>query len=165
MDTKTAIFIGVGVYLILMIIIGIYSAKSSGTADDFIVSGRRMPIWLCSTTLIATWFGAETVLSVSATFAKDGLAGIPGDPFGATACLVIAALLFARLLALEQLLAQPLRRGEPAGRGVRGRGLRRAVRVPARDRNSFRKSCPGCWVSDGPGPGARLRQGPSSCRR
>jgi solute:Na+ symporter, SSS family len=48
-------------------------------------------------TVFATWFGAETVLSVSATFAKDGLNGIPGDPFGASVCLVIAALLFARL--------------------------------------------------------------------
>jgi SSS family transporter len=48
-------------------------------------------------TVFATWFGAETVLSVSATFAKDGLGGIPGDPFGASVCLVLAALLFAKL--------------------------------------------------------------------
>ena len=27
-------------------------------------------------TVFATWFGAETVLSVSATFVKDGLNGI-----------------------------------------------------------------------------------------
>ena len=31
-------------------------------------------------TVFATWFGAETVLSVSATFAKDGLGGIVADP-------------------------------------------------------------------------------------
>ncbi len=55
-------------------------------------------------TVFATWFGAETVLSVSATFAKDGLHGIPGDPFGAAACLVIAALLFARLFYRMNLL-------------------------------------------------------------
>ena len=30
--------------------------------------------------MFATWFGAETVLSVSATFAKDGLGGIVADP-------------------------------------------------------------------------------------
>jgi SSS family solute:Na+ symporter len=55
-------------------------------------------------TVFATWFGAETVLSVSATFAKDGLAGIPGDPFGASFCLVLAALLFARLFYRMNLL-------------------------------------------------------------
>jgi solute:Na+ symporter, SSS family len=44
------------------------------------------------------------VLSVSATFAKDGLNGIPGDPFGASVCLVIAALLFAKLFYRMNLL-------------------------------------------------------------
>ena len=47
-------------------------------------------------TVFATWFGAETVLSVSATFAKDGLGGIVADPFGASFCLVFVALFFAR---------------------------------------------------------------------
>jgi Na+/proline symporter len=46
--------------------------------------------------VFATWFGAETVLSVSATFAKDGLGGIIADPFGSSFCLVFVALFFAR---------------------------------------------------------------------
>jgi SSS family transporter len=48
------------------------------------------------TTVFATWFGAETVLSVSATFARDGLVGIIADPFGSSFCLVFVALFFAR---------------------------------------------------------------------
>jgi SSS family transporter len=48
------------------------------------------------TTVFATWFGAETVLSVSATFARDGLGGIVADPFGSSFCLVFVALFFAR---------------------------------------------------------------------
>jgi Na+/proline symporter len=48
------------------------------------------------TCVFATWFGAETVLSVSATFAKDGLQQIPGDPFGFSVCLVLVAVFFAR---------------------------------------------------------------------
>src|SRR3954454_1702689 len=47
-------------------------------------------------TVFATWFGAETVLSVSAEFSKRGLGGIIADPFGSSMCLVIVALLFAR---------------------------------------------------------------------
>jgi Na+/proline symporter len=39
---------------------------------------------------------AETVLSVSATFAKDGLGGIVADPFGSSFCLLFVALFFAR---------------------------------------------------------------------
>jgi solute:Na+ symporter, SSS family len=46
--------------------------------------------------VFATWFGAETVLSVSATFTRDGLGGIVADPFGASFCLLFVALFFAR---------------------------------------------------------------------
>jgi SSS family transporter len=73
-------------------------------AKDFLVAGRSLPLYMNVATVFATWFGAETVLAVSATFAKDGLNGIPGDPFGASLCLVIAALLFARLFYRMNLL-------------------------------------------------------------
>src|SRR5688500_13461986 len=46
--------------------------------------------------VFATWFGAEPVLSVAATFAKDGLGGIVADPFGSSFCLLFVALFFAR---------------------------------------------------------------------
>ena len=73
-------------------------------AKDYLVAGRSLPLYMNVATVFATWFGAETVLSVSATFAKDGLHGIPGDPFGASVCLVLAALLFARLFYRMNLL-------------------------------------------------------------
>jgi len=47
-------------------------------------------------TVFATWFGAESVLSVSVEFSKSGLSGIIADPFGSSMCLVIVALFFAR---------------------------------------------------------------------
>ncbi len=64
--------------------------------------------------VFATWFGAETLLSISATFTKDGFQGIPGDPFGATACLTLVGIFFARdfyrmdLLTHRRLLPQTL---------------------------------------------------------
>jgi Na+/proline symporter len=73
-------------------------------ARDYMVAGRSLPLYMNVATVFATWFGAETVLSVSATFAKDGWSGIPGDPFGASLCLVLAALLFARLFYRMNLL-------------------------------------------------------------
>ena len=84
-------------YLLVTIAIGLLAARRVHGAKDFLVAGRSLPLYMNVATVFATWFGAETVLSVSATFAKDGLNGIPGDPFGASVCLVIAALLFARL--------------------------------------------------------------------
>jgi SSS family transporter len=84
-------------YLLVTISIGLLAARRVHNAKDYIVAGRSLPLYMNVAVVFATWFGAETVLSVSATFAKDGLAGIPGDPFGASLCLVLAALLFARL--------------------------------------------------------------------
>ncbi len=91
-------------YLIVTIAIGLLAARRVHNAKDFMVAGRSLPLYMNVACVFATWFGAETVLSVSATFAKDGLSGIPGDPFGATFCLVLAALLFARLFYRMNLL-------------------------------------------------------------
>jgi solute:Na+ symporter, SSS family len=84
-------------YLVVTIAIGLLAARRVHNAKDYLVAGRSLPLYMNTATVFATWFGAETVLSVSATFAKDGLGGIAGDPFGASACLVLAALFFARV--------------------------------------------------------------------
>jgi SSS family transporter len=94
----------VSLYLALTITIGLLAARLVKNSTDYLVAGRRLPLYMNAATVFATWFGAETVLSVSATFAKDGLHGIPGDPFGASVCLVLAALLFARLFYRMNLL-------------------------------------------------------------
>ena len=91
-------------YLAVTIAIGLLAARRVHNAKDYMVAGRSLPLYMNVATVFATWFGAETVLSVSATFAKDGLSGIPGDPFGASFCLVLAALLFARLFYRMNLL-------------------------------------------------------------
>ena len=83
-------------YLAVTIAIGLYAAKFVSNSKDYLVAGRGLPLYMSVATVFATWFGAETVLSVSATFVKDGLGGIPADPFGASFCLVFVALFFAR---------------------------------------------------------------------
>jgi len=94
----------VALYLALTITIGLVAARRVKNSTDYLVAGRSLPLYMNVATVFATWFGAETVLSVSATFAKDGLHGIPGDPFGASLCLVLAALLFAKLFYRMNLL-------------------------------------------------------------
>ena len=83
-------------YLLVTIAIGLWAARRVHNARDYLVAGRSLPLYMSAATVFATWFGAETVLSVSATFAKDGLGGIVADPFGASFCLVFVALFFAR---------------------------------------------------------------------
>jgi solute:Na+ symporter, SSS family len=92
----TPLVVSVLVYLAVTIAIGLYAAKFVANSKDYLVAGRSLPLYMNVATVFATWFGAETVLSVSATFVKDGLGGIPADPFGATFCLIFVALFFAR---------------------------------------------------------------------
>jgi solute:Na+ symporter, SSS family len=93
----SSLIVFVGFYLAVTIAIGLMASRRVHNSTDYMVAGRSLPLYMNMATVFATWFGAETVLSVSATFAKDGLGGIPGDPFGASVCLVLAALLFAKL--------------------------------------------------------------------
>jgi SSS family transporter len=83
-------------YLVVTVAIGLWAARRVHNSKDFVVAGRSLPLYMSAATVFATWFGAETVLSVSATFAKDGLGGIVADPFGSSFCLVFVALFFAR---------------------------------------------------------------------
>lgn len=91
-------------YLLATVAIGLYASTRVHGAKDFMVAGRSLPLYMNFACVFATWFGAETVLSISATFTRDGLVGISGDPFGAATCLVLVALLFARAFYRMELL-------------------------------------------------------------
>jgi SSS family transporter len=85
-------------YLAASIAVGLYAATRVRDAEDYAVAGRRFATPIVAATVFATWFGAETVLGIPATFFKEGLRGIVADPFAAVACLVLIALVFARPL-------------------------------------------------------------------
>ena len=85
-------------YLMVSVGIGLYAATRVHDAKDFAVAGRSLPLPVVTATVFATWFGAEAVFGVSATFVKDGLTGVVADPFGSSLCLVFAGILFSRYL-------------------------------------------------------------------
>jgi solute:Na+ symporter, SSS family len=83
-------------YLAVTIGIGLWAARRVHNSRDYVLAGRSLPLYMTTATVFATWFGAESVLSVSAEFNKGGLNAIVADPFGASACLVVVAVFFAR---------------------------------------------------------------------
>ena len=85
-------------YVLVSISIGLFAATRVKTTKDYAVAGRHLPLPVVMATVFATWFGAEAVFGVSATFVKDGLTGIVADPFGSSLCLVIAGFFFATKL-------------------------------------------------------------------
>src|SRR5436853_4954439 len=83
-------------YLLVTIAIGLWAAMRVKNSKDYVVAGRSLPLYMNTATVFATWFGAETVLSVSAEYAKNGLGGVIADPFGSSFWLVIGAVFVAR---------------------------------------------------------------------
>ena len=92
------------IYWIISVAIGIYASKWVHNTRDFAVAGRRLPMYIVTATVFATWFGSETVLGIPATFVKDGFSGIIADPFGSSLCLILVGLFFARPLYRMNLL-------------------------------------------------------------
>jgi solute:Na+ symporter, SSS family len=82
-------------YLLISIGIGLYAATRVKNSSDYVSAGRHLPFYITVATVFATWFGAETVLGISATFVRDGMSGIIADPFGSSAALILFGLFFA----------------------------------------------------------------------
>lgn len=85
-------------YLVVSIGIGMYAATKVHNARDYITAGRSLPIWIVTAMVFATWFGAETVLGIPGTFLEENLGGLVSDPFGASLCLILFGIFFARKL-------------------------------------------------------------------
>ena len=71
MDTQSVILIGVAGYIALMIGIGIWSARKTHSVAEFAVAGRNLPLWLCTATVVATWFGGGTMIGAAGAAYDD----------------------------------------------------------------------------------------------
>jgi Na+/proline symporter len=94
----------VSIYLLVSIAVGLLAARQVHSARDYITAGRHLPLPVVMAMVFATWFGAETVLGVSATFLEEGFRGLISDPLGASVCLVLFGLVFALPLYRMKLL-------------------------------------------------------------
>jgi len=83
-------------YLVASIGIGLFAATKVRDAADYITAGRTLPMFIVVAMVFATWFGAETVLGIPATFLDENLGGTISDPFGASLALILFGLFFAR---------------------------------------------------------------------
>ena len=92
------------IYWVISVAIGLYVAKFVHNSKDYALAGRALPLYVVTATVFATWFGSETVLGIPATFLTDGLHGVVADPFGASLCLILVGLFFARPLYRMNLL-------------------------------------------------------------
>src|SRR5467141_3630483 len=69
-------WIVIAVYLALNLLISLYyRRRSSGSTEEFFVSGRNVSWWLAGTSMVATTFAADTPLAVTGLVYTQGVAG------------------------------------------------------------------------------------------
>lgn len=96
--------LGLGCYLLILLVIGYLVKDKIQTVEDFLVAGRKLNLFFNSATLTSCFIGGATILGVSgAAFSigiwnEDASWGIIPALGGATLCLVLAGMFYMRLL-------------------------------------------------------------------
>ena len=98
MDQQTIVLIGVGVYLALMLVVGLLAAGRTQDTTDFMVAGRKLNLPMSTATIMATWIGGGTILGAAGAAHQEGFLGVIADPFGTALGLVIVGLFIVRII-------------------------------------------------------------------
>jgi len=96
MDSQTVILIGVGIYVAVMLAVGIYAAGKSNSMSDFAVGGRNMSLTVCSISIVATWFGSGPMMGSAAAAYAGNTLEVLRDPIVSGVSLLVAGFFFVR---------------------------------------------------------------------
>lgn len=89
---------GLGLYLLVMLAVGIYASRRVASSADYLVAGRRLSLPLATATLSATWFGGGLCIGAASAAYEGGFLAVIADPFGAALCLFLAGAFYVRAL-------------------------------------------------------------------
>lgn len=76
-------------YVVLMLFIARVAQRKVKNQTDYLIAGRRLGLSLAWMTLLATWFGAGTILAVADDVQEEGIRAAALDPLGAGICLLL----------------------------------------------------------------------------
>ncbi len=69
-------WVAIAGYLLFTLLLGLYfRRRSSGSTEDYFVSGRSVSWWLAGTSMVATTFAADTPLAVTGLVYTQGITG------------------------------------------------------------------------------------------
>ena len=89
---------GIMAYVLLMLLVGFWVAKSIKTDDDYFLAGRSLGPMLATFSIFATWFGAETCIGTAGAVYQYGISGLHADPLGYSLCIFIMGFVFSKVL-------------------------------------------------------------------
>jgi solute:Na+ symporter, SSS family len=90
--------IGISIYVLGMLILGVYVSKKIKTDDDYFLAGRSLGPFLATFSIFATWFGAETCVGTAGSVYRHGLSRLHADPLGYSICILFMGLFFSKIL-------------------------------------------------------------------
>ncbi|MHC4877027.1 MAG: high affinity choline transporter 1 [Planctomycetota bacterium] len=85
-------------YVVFLLAVSVFATSKVKDEADYLIAGRRLPLFLAWGTLIATWFGAATMFGAAEASREEGILGVVLDPLACAATLVFAGLFFAKPL-------------------------------------------------------------------
>jgi Na+/proline symporter len=82
-------------YMLMLFVLSLFASKNVQNEEDFLVAGRRLGLFLCWGSLIATWFGAASMTGAAQAAREEGVRGTILDPWACSFTLIIAGLFYA----------------------------------------------------------------------
>ncbi|MHB8863423.1 MAG: sodium:solute symporter family transporter, partial [Pirellulaceae bacterium] len=97
-EYKWMVLTGMLAFFAVRLAIGYWASRKVANTTDYIVAGRRLPVYIAAASIMATWFAAEALMGAASTAYRSGFQGVIFDPFGAVLCLLISGVFFIRLM-------------------------------------------------------------------
>ena len=72
MPNTTITILLLSLYLLALIVIGIWNRKSE-SSEDFFLASRKLPAWLLAVTFVASWWGGGSAIDLVDHAHKNGL--------------------------------------------------------------------------------------------
>jgi solute:Na+ symporter, SSS family len=69
-------------YVALQLGVGVYVSRRVRNEDDYLLAGRSLGPLLATSSVFATWFGAETCVGAAGQVYEHGPSAVSADPFG-----------------------------------------------------------------------------------
>ena len=87
--------LAIALYMALQFALGIWLSRRIRTEADYLLAGRDLGYLLCTFSIFATWFGAETVVGSAGRAYREGVSLGSAEPFGYGLCLALSGVFFA----------------------------------------------------------------------
>ncbi len=94
-STANWILLFIGIYMLIIIALGLFYSRRVHEADDLTVAGRQLNFIFIVPSIIATWICAGAMMGAAGYAFLFGMQGIIIDPWAPALCMVIIGLFFA----------------------------------------------------------------------